>query len=365
MKKITALVVKSVYYCIGFCTIIIGALYVTSDLKPQVWQPDPPQSLSGAFAINNRLSGLQPVLEHIGLGPEDMALHPTSGMIYTAFENGDIVYFDPQAIDVSDSVTLVNNTQGRPLGLRFDVDGNLYVADALRGLLKIDQQGRITILATHYKGQKLQFIDHLAVAKDGTVYFSNASQRFTMHNFVYDFLETSMTGGIFAYHPKSDSVTSVLTGLFFANGVALSAQDDFLLINETGKARILRYWLSGDKAGSQEIFIDGLPAMPDNIYLDPDGVFWVGLINLRDPLVEQLASYPFIRKLLGGIPASWFTPSSEYGMVIALDTQAKVIHNLQTATAYTSITSALPFRGKLYVASLRQSHLAAIPLSEL
>jgi hypothetical protein len=197
------------------------------------------------------------------------------------------------------------------------------------------------------------------------VYFSNASQRFTMDNYVYDFLETSMTGGIFAYHPKSDSVTSVVTGLFFANGVALSAQEDFLLINETGKARILQYWLSGDKAGSQEIFIDGLPAMPDNIYRDPDGIFWVGLINLRDPLVEQLAPYPFIRKLLGGIPARWFTPSSEYGMVIALDAQANVIHNLQTATAYTSITAALPFRGKLYVASLRQSHLAAIPLSEL
>jgi sugar lactone lactonase YvrE len=361
----TRLLIKSLYYFIALCSIILVFLYVFSDLKPVIWQPDPPQKLTGAFAKNTLLSELQPVLENVGVGPEDMALHPSNGMIYTAFENGDIVYFDPQAKDVSDSATLVNNTQGRPLGLRFDADGNLYVADALRGLLKIDQQGRITILATHYEGQKLQFIDHLAVAKDGTVYFSNASQRFTMHNFVYDFIETSMTGGVFAYHPESDSVTAVVTGLFFANGVALSAQEDFLLINETGKSRILKFWLSGDKTGSQSIFIDRLPAMPDNIYRDPSGVFWVGLINLRDPLVEQLAPYPFIRKLLGGIPASWFMPSSEYGMVIALDVQGNVIHNLQTATAYTSITSALPFRGKLYVASLRQSHLAAIPLSEL
>lgn len=359
------LLAQLVYCCVGFCFILIGALYVNSDLEPRVWQPDPPQNLSGAYAKNMRLSGLKPLLENVGVGPEDMALHPTSGMIYTAFENGDIVYFDPRAEDVTSSVTLVNNTQGRPLGLRFDEDGNLYVADALRGLLKIDFQGRITILATHYNGQKLQFIDHLAVAKDGTVYFSNASQRFTMDNFVYDFIETSMTGGVFAYHPESDSVTSVISELFFANGVALSAQEDFLLINETGKARILQYWLSGDNAGSHNVFIDGLPGMPDNIYRDPDGIFWVGLINLRDPLVEKLAPYAFIRKLLGGIPASWFAPSTEYGMVIALDAEANVTYNLQTATAYTSITAALPFRNKLYVASLRQSHLAVLPFGEL
>lgn len=174
-----------------------------------------------------------------------------------------------------------------------------------------------------------------------------------------------MTGGVFAYHPKSDSVTPVVSGLFFANGVALSAQEDYLLINETGKARILQYWLSGDQAGTYRVFIDRLPGMPDNIYRDQFGVFWVGLINLRDPLVEQLAPYPFIRKLLGGIPASWFSPSSDYGMVIALDAGANVIHNLQTAARYTSITSALPHKGQLFVASLRQSHLAVLPLNEL
>jgi sugar lactone lactonase YvrE len=360
-----ALFLKSIYYSLGLCAIVVGSLYVLSDLQPQVWQPDPEQSLTGVFAKNERLSGLQPILESVGYGPEDMALHPSNGMIYTAFANGDIIYFDPQAEDITYSATLVNNTQGRPLGIRFDGTGNMYVADALRGLLKIDPQGRITILATHYNGQKLQFIDHLAVAKDGTVYFSNATQRFTMHDYVYDFLETSMTGGIFAYHPESDTVTSVMSGLFFANGVALAKQEDFLLINETGKSRILKHWLSGDKAGTHEVFIDNLPAMPDNIYRDPYGVFWVGLINLRDPLVEKLAPYPFIRQLLGGIPANWLAPSSEYGMVIALDEEAQVIQNLQTATVYTSITAALPLGNILYVSSLRQAHLATIPLSEL
>ena len=65
--------------------------------------------------------------------------------------------------------------------------------------------------------------------------------------------------------------------LSFANGIALSKKEDFLLVNEGGAARIWRYWLKGEKRGQKEIFVH-TPGSPDNIRQSEDGKFLVGII---------------------------------------------------------------------------------------
>ena len=42
-------------------------------------------------------------------------------------------------------MSVLIQTDGRPLGMQFDLDGNLIVADAIRGLIKVDMQGTLTI----------------------------------------------------------------------------------------------------------------------------------------------------------------------------------------------------------------------------
>ena len=61
------------------------------------------------------------------------------------------------------------------------------------------------------------------------------------------------------YDPSTGKTDMLLDGLYFANGVALSADEDYILVNETSRYRITRYWLKGDKAGSSEIFADNPP----------------------------------------------------------------------------------------------------------
>ena len=75
--------------------------------------------------------------------------------------------------------------------------------------------------------------------------------------------------------------------LSFANGIAISAKEDFLLVNECGASRIWRYWLKGDKRGQKEIFAD-TPGTPDNIRPSEDGKFLVGIIF---PYAEERRSY--------------------------------------------------------------------------
>ena len=40
----------------------------------------------------------------------------------------------------------------------------------------------------------------------------------------------------------------------FANGIALSQNEDFLLINECGASKIWKYWLKGEKRGQKGRF---------------------------------------------------------------------------------------------------------------
>ena len=152
-----------------------------------------------------------------------------------------------------------------------------------------------------------------------------------------------------------------MDGLFFANGVALGPNDEFVLVNETGRAKIHRLWLSGENAGKRDVFIQHLPAMPDNIFYR-DGLFWVSLISLRDPLVENLAQQPFLRRVIGGLPKALLKASSHYAFVIALTPQGELVHNLQSTEGYQSITTATEYEGYLFLGSLDNDSIAITPV---
>ena len=68
----------------------------------------------------------------------------------------------------------------------------------------------------------------------------------------------SPIGRLLVFDPITQKTTTLLSGLYFANGVALSSDESFVLVNETLMYRIQKYWLKGDKAGTSEIFIENI-----------------------------------------------------------------------------------------------------------
>jgi sugar lactone lactonase YvrE len=66
---------------------------------------------------------------------------------------------------------------GRPLGLRFDKrTGDLYIADAYFGLLKVGPEGGLaTPLATEAEGVRLNFTNDLDLDHEGNIYFTDSS----------------------------------------------------------------------------------------------------------------------------------------------------------------------------------------------
>ncbi|MBF7073080.1 strictosidine synthase family protein [Glaciecola sp. MH2013] len=361
---------RVVYSSVVFISLIALALWFTSPVRPIKWLPSASDGLDTKFTPTSHFSNSL-LLEGLGKGPEDILISD-DGYLYTAYDDGRIIKVPVSSImeklqdakigaRLNVAHSLVVNTGGRPLGLKFDAANNLIVADAVKGLLSIDTGGTITVLADEHEGQKLKFVDHLAIDKQGRIWFSDASSRFDYHNYVYDFIEASATGRLMSYNPISKKTSVHISGLFFANGVTISPKNDFVLINETGRSRIHRYWLSGDKKGSSDIFIENLPAMPDNIYTKDDTI-WVAMVALRDPKVEALAQYPFLRRLLGGLPRLFLQASSDYAFVLGLNENAEVLHSLQSDEGYQVITAVVEHEGHLFLGSLQNNAIAVTPL---
>ena len=60
--------------------------------------------------------------------------------------------------------------------------------------------------------------------------------------------------------------------------------------------RLRRYWLKGDKAGSSEV-IAILPGFPDNVRVNEEGDFWVGIHCRRHMYSYLNGIYPALRKI--------------------------------------------------------------------
>ena len=339
-------------------------------IDPQAWQAPENPGYTGSFQQNDLLTNVE-ILPIDGThGPEALAAGP-DGLIYASSHEGWIIRHNPENKQSKRWV----NTGGRPLGIVFDHQGNLLVADAYRGLLSIAPDGSIQTLTDRANGEPIKYADDLDITPDGKVYFSDASSKFgaeesggTYQGSLLDLLEHGYHGRLLVYDPADGSTRVVMDGLSFANGVAADPAGRFVLVNETGENRIHKVWLEGDKAGSSEIIIDSLPGFPDNIVrgrpAHGNARYWVGLVSPRLPVLDKLADKPFIRKILQRLPAALKPGAKHYSHVFAIDENGEVLVSLQDpAGGYHTNTGALEYGSWLYISSLHEDTLARLPLN--
>lgn len=331
-------------------------------IDPVAWQAPKAPELNGPYAVNDRLGGVEFIAIAGGRGPEDLA-RDRKGNIYTSLEDGRIL-----RIGADGRATEFANTGGRPLGLEFTPDGTLIVADAYKGLLSIDDGGRITVLSTEAEGIPIAYADDVDIASDGRIFFTDATTKFPPARFggtypasLLDIMEHGSHGRLLRYDPQTRKTTVLLTGLNFANGVAVSPDQRFVLVNETGSYRVTRYWLAGEKAGSSDVLIDNLPGFPDNIAAGRNGRFWIGLASPRNPVLDSLADKPFLRRVVQRLPAFLRPQATAYGHVLAVDGNGRVVIDLQDPQGrYPVTTGALETDEWLYISSLHADSLARI-----
>lgn len=334
---------------IALVVVIAAALLAPSPIDSLAYQPSQPLALGGAFTANDALQVTQLTqLPNSSRGGEDVAVDAL-GCVYTGVENGDVLRKCPHV-----DWEVLANTGGRPLGLAFDAQQNLIIADGVKGLLQLTPAKKLTVLADSFQGQPLLVVDDVDIAADGTVYFSDASALFPLKDYILDGLNAQPSGRLFSYTPDSGELKLLADQLFFANGVAVAADQSFVLVNETFAYRTTRVWLSGDKAGQKDIFTSHLPGVPDGIAADTDGTFWMALYAPRSALVDKIHPLPFVKNQLAKLPKSLAPIPPAYGFVVQLDKDGKVLQSLhdQAAVAIGEITSVQPEKDGLYLGTL-------------
>lgn len=330
-------------------------------IEPVAWQaPDNPP-LTGVYAENEALSAAERLGEDVGVGPEDVAVnwqgHPVVG-----YKDGRIEMFSADGTSRT-----IADTGGRPLGLDYNPDGTLIVADAIKGLLSVNAQGDIKVLSTASEGLSFKFTDDVDVASDGSIYFSDGSSKFDIsHHALDDVMEHGGHGRLLRYEPQSGKTETLLDGLQFANGVAVGPEENYVLINETGSYRVMRFWLKGPQAGSAEVFIDALPGFPDGISFNGRDTFWLAIFAPRNAILDKTSAMPFLRKVMWRLPEFMKPTPVRRAFVLGLDLDGNVVHNLQYAgsDSFSPITSVEEVNGYLYLGSLSQPAFARIAVPE-
>lgn len=295
-----------------------------------------------------------------GGDPEDVVVD-RDGRLWVGARNGNIVRFAPDGSEPK----VIANTAGRPLGLSFASDGRLLICDSPRGLLALDTtSGHIETLVNSIAGRPLRFCSNVTEAADGTIYFTESTSAFTIDRYMGAIFEARGRGAL--HHLDSDGrVTTLVDGLYFANGITPTADGSALVFAETQGRRLSKYWLAGPRAGTVTPLAVHLPAMPDNLSTGADGRIWCAMVTPANPLADRLAAGPpILRKLLWRLP-NRLQPTAEavvWAVAFDPDSGRAVAGIRMTHPDFSMVTGLVEANGRLWLGSIGGPHLGSVPL---
>lgn len=328
-------------------------------IDPGAWAAPPAPEFTGVLEPNHVLDRAERWETPGGIGPEDVVVD-ADGRVHTGVEDGRILRFPAGG----GTPEVVADTHARPLGLELDADGRLVICDAERGLLRAGMDGTMETLVDRYEGRPLRFTNNAAIATDGTIYFSDSSTRFPIAYYRWDLLEHRGNGRVFAFDPATGDLRLLLDGLYFANGVTMAPDESYLLVAETGRYRITRLWLAGERQGQREVFTTNLPGFPDNASTGPSGIFWVAIASPRNPRLDATLPRPGVRRLIARLPERLQPQPEHYGLVVGLDADGTIRHALHGPSgSFSEVTGVREHDGWLYLGSLIESAIARVPFT--
>lgn len=296
-----------------------------------------------------RLRSAELVRLPMAKGPEDVLVRE-DGSVLTGVEDGRVLsvkWGSPPIIET------LATTNGRPFGLAAS-GKDLWIADGTRGLIRMDEKGGVQTVAKEIDGAPFRFLNSVVAASDGAVYFTDSSTKYGPLEYLYELFEARPTGRLLKFDPKSRATTVLLSDIFFSNGVALSAQEDFLVVAETYRYRVLRYWLKGPRAGQLEEWASNLPGFPDGISRGEQGNFWLALYTTRNGLMDMLHRSPFAKNQLAKLPPFFWPKPAPHGIIVSLDESGRLTRSFQDpgGEKVREVTVARERDGMLYFGTL-------------
>jgi sugar lactone lactonase YvrE len=335
-------------------------------IDPVSWQAPTDQGLIGPFELNDFLEAASVIDLGNHAGPEDATLG-RDNLVYVTTAGGRVLRIRNRQVEE------FANAGGRPLGIEVEADGSLVVANAYLGLQRIDARGNVASILSTVDGTTPVYPNNLAIARDGTIYFTEASSKFGADRYrgsynasLLDIMEHGGHGGVFAFDPGTGASRQLLDNLNYANGIAISEDNSYLVIAETSNYRILKHWLTGPLQGETEVLLDNLPGFPDNLKTGKAGRFWVGFAAPRNGLIDKLSDKPWLRKAVQRLPPVIRPKAVPASHVVAFNGEGDILMNMHEPNArFPTLTGVLETERSLYLTTLFGHYLPVVAKSEL
>ncbi len=316
----------------------LSMAFTSCGLHPEAWKPAPKPMFTGETALNEKLSTAEKISLDGWCGPEDIVFDQAGNLFCGVHAKNDFADGRILKIDPTGRVEVFYDTRSWVAGLHFDAAGNLVALSHREGLIRISPDKTATVLADKDENGKPFLIPNgLDIASDGKIYFSNTSE-ISAYNIKYGrkvILEQRPVGGLYCFDPKTSKVKTLIRGTFFGNGVVLSKDERFVLMTETSRYRVLRYWLKGEKAGQTETFMDNLPGFPNGISIREDGSFWLGFSTKRSDALDKIHPKKGMKKLVYALPNFMQPKADKFAMVMNVSPEGKILQTLFDTTGST------------------------------
>ncbi len=152
-------------------------------------------------------------------------------------------------------------------GITLDKMGRVtYVQHGDRGVMRLEKDGKRTVLASRYEGKRLNSPNDLVYKSDGALYFTDPP--FGLRKLADDPKKELPYAGVFLL--KNGKLQLIIKDLQAPNGIAFSPDEKYLYVNDSFTKKYWRYDVqSDDTVANPKLFIDMSSSKEDGV---PDGM---------------------------------------------------------------------------------------------
>ncbi len=203
--------------------------------------------------------------------------------------------------------------------------------------------------------------DNLDVSEDGRrIYFTEPFDYTgaTVDDALDEAIALAPNSRLWRYDIATDTTRLIAEGFHFINGVVYDlhpgqSREESVLVTQTSLFRLTRLYLSGPKAGRDEVVLDGITGLDDGIDRDAEGRIWLALFSDRSPLLTWVHEHAWVKPLFMRVPARLLTalPQKTGVLVVSPDGSTPLYSALYDGDALASVASAVPSPRGIYLAN--------------
>lgn len=211
---------------------------------------------------------------------------------------------------------IVIRPSGKANGMTYDREGRLVVAGwGSRTVWRMEHDGTIVTLASHYQGQKINTPNDIVVKSDGSIYWTDPSGAVAIPGMEGDDVQRYLDfHAVFRLSPDGSTVSLAIDDVTYPNGLCFSPDESLLYVNDTWLKHI-RVWdvqPDGSVANGRLFYelVGNEPGVADGMKCDVEGNVYVTgpagvhVIDPRGNLLGRLKTPGHVTNMCWG-DADW------------------------------------------------------------